>query len=411
MKTVFKRLAGFTGFPLLALIAPFLLLPIISRLLGDGGWANYTAGQAIGTLGAIGVLFGWGVLGPVRIAKAADDVERQRIYRISLHTRLSVIAIALPVVVIATLLITSDDYRLESVLMAVGGVLVGLSPNWYCIGVGRPMLMGKYDAIPRLIVSLAAVPVLLATGWVWFYPVTLIAVSLGSVWAFSRMVLRGSEHERFSPRRVLSELRFLLPTALIDFTGNSYGSTPVPISTATLAPANASTFSSAERLYRISIMAVTALGDAFQGWVLEPTATSPIKRHFAAIIAHTALGLVGGTLIAILGPWVTGFVFGEAVAATYPQSLYFGMALFFISATTPLIRNIMIPAARFRQVFVATVVAAVIGLALMISLGIAGSSAGIAAGLAASEMLIFAVLLPSAIIELRKVARTQRPAD
>ncbi|MBS3182042.1 polysaccharide biosynthesis protein [Leucobacter manosquensis] len=409
MKTVLKRLAGFTGFPLLALIAPFLLLPIISRILGDGGWANYTAGQAIGTLGAIGVLFGWGVLGPVRIAKATGAAERQRIYRVSLHTRLSIIGLVLPAAVIATLLVTSEAYRLESILMAVGGVLVGLSPNWFCIGVGRPMLMGKYDAIPRLIVSLAAVPVLLATGWVWFYPVTLIAVSIGSVWAFTRMVLRGSERERYSLRLVRSELRSLMPTALIDFTGNSYGSTPVPISTATLRPADASSFSSAERLYRISIMAVTALGDAFQGWVLEPAATSPIRRHLAAITAHSALGLVGGTLIAILGPSVTGFVFGEAVAATHAQSFFFGVSLFFISATTPLIRNIMIPAARFRQVFVATVVAAVIGLALMISLGIAGSSAGIAAGLAASEFLIFAVLLPPAIVELRKVARTQPP--
>ncbi|MFT4233157.1 MAG: polysaccharide biosynthesis protein [Leucobacter sp.] len=411
MKTVLKRLAGFTGFPVLSLIAPFLILPIISRTVGDAGWANYSAGQSVGALAGIGVLFGWGVLGPVRVATAADDDARQRIYREGLYTRLVTFAVVGPGSVVVTLLITSEAYRLESVLMTLSGVLVGLGPNWYCIGLGRPFLMGKYDAIPRIAVSFAAIPVIWATGWVWVYPSVLIVVSLGSTFFFSRMVLRGSRREPFSLWNVLQSLRSLLPTALIDFTGNSYGSTPVPIATATLPPTGASTFSSAERLYRISIMSVTALGDAFQGWVLEPHAANPLRRHLAAIVSHAALGLVGGGLIALLGPWVTGFVFGESVAATRAQSAFFGLSLFFISTTTPFIRNIMIPAGRFRQVFIATAVAAVGGLALMISLGIAGSSAGIAAGLAASEFLIFAVLLPQALARLREVARAEPAAD
>lgn len=407
MKTVLKRLLGFTGFPVLSLIAPFLILPIISRTVGDAGWANYSAGQSIGVLAAIAVLFGWGVLGPVRVAKAVDEVERQRIYRESLHTRFLVAVVVTPIAVSATLLVTTESYQFESVLMTLSGLLVGLGPNWFCIGLGKPMLMGKYDAIPRLIVSFAAIPVIWATGWVWLYPVVLMLVSLGSIFFFTRMVLRGATPLPFSLRHTLGLLRQQLPTALIDLTGNSYGSTPVPIATATLSAAAASSFSSAERLYRMSIMSVTALGDAFQGWVLEPQATSRIKRHFAAILAHTVLGLLGGAAIACFAPAVTGFVFGADVAATFAQSLFFGLSLFFISATTPLIRNVMIPAGKYRQVFVATAVAAVGGLATMISFGIAGSSAGIAGGLAASEMLIFLILLPSAILHLRAIAQEQ----
>lgn len=402
MKTVLKRLLGFTGFPLLSLIAPFLILPIVSR---TAGWANYSAGQSIGVLAAIAVLFGWGVLGPVRVAKAQDEIERQRIYRESLHTRFLVAAVVAPVAIAATVLITTEFYRFEAVLMTLSGLLVGLGPNWFCIGLGKPMLMGKYDAIPRLIASFAAIPVILLTDWVWIYPVVLILVSVGSIFFFTRMVLRGAPPAQFSLRGTLALLRQLLPTALIDFTGNSYGSTPVPIATATLPFASAGSFTSAERLYRISIMSVTALGDAFQGWVLEPGATSRIKRHFAAITAHTALGVFGGAAIALFAPAVTGFVLGADVAATFTQSLFFGISLFFISVTTPLIRNVMIPAGKFQQVFVATAVAAVSGLGIMISFGFAGSSAGIAAGLAASEALIFLVLLPSAILHLREAAK------
>lgn len=405
MKTVLKRLLGFTGFPLLSLIAPFLILPIITRTVDSAGWANYSAGQAIGVLAAIGVLFGWGVLGPVRIAKATEHAERQRIYRESLHTRFLVSAVVGPLSIAVTLLVTTDSYKFEAVLMTLSGLLVGLGPNWFCIGLGKPLLMGKYDAIPRLIASFAAIPVIWATSWVWLYPVVLMVVSIGSIFFFTRMVLRGAPRERFSLPQTLAQLRHLLPTALIDLTGNSYGSTPVPIAAATLSPASAGSFTSAERLYRISIMSVTVLGDAFQGWVLEPHATSRLKRHLAAIIAHTALGLFGGAAIALFAPAVTGFVFDSDVAATSPQSLFFGLSLFFISVTTPLIRNVLIPAGKYRQVFIATAAAALGGLAIMISFGIAGSSAGIAAGLAASEMVIFFVLLPSAIIHLREVAR------
>lgn len=407
MKTVLKRLLGFTGFPLLSMIAPFMILPLITRTVGDAGWANYSAGQSIGVLAAISVLFGWGVLGPVRVAKATGEAERQSIYRESLHTRFLVAALVAPLAVTATLVVTSASFQFESVLMTLSGLLVGLGPNWFCIGLGKPLLMGKYDAIPRTVVSLAAIPVIWATEWVWLYPVLLMLVSVGSVFFFTRMVLRGALPHRFSLIGTFRLLRHLLPTALIDFTGNSYGSTPVPIATATLSGAAAGSFSSAEKLYRMSIMSVTVLGDAFQGWVLETHVTSRIRRHFAAILAHTMLGLLGGAAIAWLAPAVTGFVFGADVAATFAQSLFFGLSLLFISVTTPLIRNVMIPAGKYRQVFVATVVAAVGGLATMITFGVAGSSAGIAAGLAASEMLIFFALLPSATIHLRSIAKSQ----
>lgn len=386
------------------MIAPFLILPIVSRTVGDAGWANYSAGQSIGVLGAIGILFGWGVLGPVRIATAATDSDRQQIYRESLHTRGLVALVAAPVALVSTFLVTSADFKLEAMLMTLAGLLVGMGPNWYCIGIGKPLLMGTYDAIPRMVVSLAAIPVIWTTGWVWIYPVVLILVSVVSISLFSRMVLKNAEAERFAFVKTIASLRYMLPTALIDFTGNSYGSTPVPIATATLSAESASSFSSAERLYRISIMSVTALGDAFQGWVLEPHATSRVQRHLAAITAHALLGIVGGGAIALLAPLVTSIVFGAEVAATPTQSLYFGLSLFFISTTTPLIRNIMIPAGRYRQVFVATAIAAVGGLSVMILSGSAGSSAGIAAGLAASELLIFTVLLPTSILQLRRLA-------
>ena len=76
MRSLMLRLAGFTGAPILSALAPFIILPVISRIVGPEGWANFSAGQSIGILGMVGVLFGWGVVGPVRVARATSLQER-----------------------------------------------------------------------------------------------------------------------------------------------------------------------------------------------------------------------------------------------------------------------------------------------------------------------------------------------
>jgi len=70
MTTVLRRLTGFTLLPLLSLVTPFLLMPVIARVAGGGGWSSVVAGQAVGTFGATVVFWGWNVVGPVQAARA-----------------------------------------------------------------------------------------------------------------------------------------------------------------------------------------------------------------------------------------------------------------------------------------------------------------------------------------------------
>ncbi|MDY0908993.1 polysaccharide biosynthesis protein [Microbacterium sp. CFBP9034] len=405
MRSLMLRLAGFTGAPILSALAPFIILPVVSRVVGDDGWANFSAGQSIGILGMVGVLFGWGIVGPVRVARATDVRERALILHESIRSRLVTSLIAVPVAAVATYLVCGPSYRWESVFVAVAMTLGGLTPAWFCIGQGNPRGLMWFDALPKLAASLLALPLVGLTGQVAWYPALLLAFTLPAFAIHARLTAHGDALGDARPRGLLTVLRTLVPTATIDATANAYGSTAIPIATAGLAASEASSFASADRAYRVAVMAVIACGNAFQAWVLDPADPDPLRRHRIAIVAHAGLGLVGGAALALLGPWATGLLFGEAVAAEPVPCLLFGVAFFFLSATTPLIRNVLIPAQRYRYVFIATLAAAAVGIVTMITGSSLGSPSIVALGVAASEATSFAVLVGPGIGMLIALAR------
>lgn len=409
MRSLILRLAGFTGAPILSALAPFIILPLVSRIVGAEGWANFSAGQSIGILGMVGVLFGWSVMGPVRVARAQDSTERAVILHESLRSRVVTATVAIPLAGVATWCVSSDAYRAESVAVAIAMTVGGFTPAWFCIGEGNPRGVMIFDALPKLAASLLALPLIAATGAVMWYPVLLLAVTVPAFALHARRAAHSDLRRDAELRPVRSVLRTLVPTAAIDAAGNAYGSTAIPIATAGLPPTEASAFASADRAYRIALMAVIALGNAFQAWVLTPAADDPARRQRLALVSHVVLGIVGGLGIALLGPLLTGVLFGSAVAAQPIPSLFYGIAFFFLSSTTPLSRNILIPAHRFRIVFAATIASAAVGITTMVIGATAGSASVVAMGVAAAEGTSFILLLVPARRAFPAVIAAARP--
>lgn len=390
------RLGGFLGVPLLSAIAPFIVLPFVSRIAGPTGWGAIVAAQAIGTFGAIAVTFGWGIFGPPAVAQVSDEHVRQRVYRDSLVVRGITLAVVLPMCLLVTWAVIGTDHLRDSLLMAGSLVVTGMLPSWYCIGIGKPALMARYDVLPRLGAALASLPLMWWLDTIWPYPVLTTLALVVSTFLFSERVLRGYVPD-LGRRSVWSLMRQTIATAGIDAAGNAYGSTPVPISTATLPAASASAFGSADKLYRLGLsIVVTSLGNAFQGWVLAPDATDPRRRQTLAITTHAGTGVIGLLFLGVLGPWVTGLLFGADVAATRPAAVWYGIAFLFISLSTPLIRNLLIPAGRGRYVLAMTVATSVVGLAVMSWGAVRRDGTMIAMGLATSEVLLTALLAPAA---------------
>ncbi|MGN6126009.1 MAG: polysaccharide biosynthesis protein, partial [Humibacter sp.] len=365
----------------------------ISRVVGADGWANFSAGQAVGILGMVGVLFGWGVVGPVQVARSTTAHERAVILGESLRSRALTSLIAVPAAGLVTFFVSGTDHRPDAVLVAIAMALGGLTPAWFCIGEGNPRALLLFDALPKLAASAVALPAILMTGQIIWYPILLIALTLPTFAVHAILVRTGHEPTAVPSRGVARVLASLVPTAAIDAAGNAYGSTPIPIATAGLSPVDASSFASADRVYRVGLLAVIAVGNAFQAWVLDPAADDTRRRHGIAFAALGGLGAAGGVGIALLGPWATSLLFGADVAADPADSALFGLAFLFISCATPLVRNILIPSGRYRLVLTATIVSASVGVSTMLVGAAADSSAVIALGIAAAEAVSFGILV------------------
>lgn len=398
--TVARRLAGFTGWPLLSLVTPLLATPIIARYAGES-WSSIVTAMSIGTLGMSVTTWGWSYLGPARVAQAPANA-RPEIYAESIRSRLLMSIFVLPLVIAITFLLAAPNMRLPAVLVACAYTIGGMSPQWYCIGIGKPTLLGLYDTLPRVMGTLISVPLMWWSRSILPYPALLIAATAFSVWLFSRRIFKNEAGgslppERKSWREAWASIRSMTSVAGTNLIGVAYAYAPVPLATALLSSTVSSQFASGDQLYRYALFAVTALGNALQGWTLEIEGVAGLRRQKAAIGMHVALAVLGGIAIALLGPWASGILFGEPVATSSAIAIWYGVAFLFISMTTPLLRNLLIPNDGQRLALSATAISAVMGIIVMAIFAAAGNAAGISAGMALSEAIILMIILIPAI--------------
>ncbi|TLM75951.1 polysaccharide biosynthesis protein [Pseudarthrobacter sp. NamB4] len=404
MKAVLLRLAGFTGLPLLSLVTPFLLVPIVARVAGEGGWSSIASGQAIGVFGGAVIAWGWNTLGPVRIAQNPAPQHRAEVYRESLRTRLVLSAVVFPFVFALAWQLAAPEHRLDAASMSLTTAVAGLSPAWYCIGAGKPALLAMFDTLPRVAATLIAVPVILLTTKIWLYGVILLAAVVVSLVVFQKIAMPESGRTFTSWNGTFRQLRQQFGPAAISLSGTTYAATPVPIGQAFISSTVMAGFSSADTVYRFGLFSVMALGNTFQGWTLEAQDASPTRRHVAAIASHFALGLMGAVFLAALGPLATDIIFGSVNRASQAACAFYGLSFLFISASTPFIRNLLLPQGRQRLILVWTLISAVAGVTLMFLAATRGWADGIALAMAISEAILFLGLL---IPGLRRLSTSQ----
>lgn len=288
---------------------------------------------------------------------------------------------------------------------AVG--LAGLSPAWFCIGVGQPRLLALYDTVPRFVATAAAAPLLLLSHQLWHYTALLTVATVLSLIVFHRRYSPGGQWLPLNLRESLGELKGQAKTAGISLAGNAYASTPAPIATATTAPQASGSLATADTLYRFGLFTVVALGNAFQSWTIERGAANPVRRQLTAIWAHAGLGVLGALILTLVGPIASSLLFAGRMQASMELCAYYGLAFVFLSASTPFIRNLLIPAGRQSQVLRWTLISAILGVAAMIWAGANGNAPGIALGMALSEAVLFVALLIPGL----KLLREERASD
>lgn len=405
MKALVLRFGGFAALPLLSAIAPLLLLPIVSRVGGPDGWASVATAQALGSFGAVAVSFGWNIAGPPQVAKLGPGPKSRELYVRSFGSRIVVFVILTPILATVSGFLSAPAFMFDSIVMTIAMQFLGLSAGWYAIGLGQPRLMAVYEAFPKLAATVLSAVLLLFGFSIWTYPALLLIASAAGLLAFHRSqigLLWPTRSQRAGERA--SSLRAMVVPALVDLTGASYASTPLPVMSATSGLLMTSMFASADKIYRYGMFGISALANALQAWVLESGTQHPRKRQLSAICAHIVLGLLGLAFLVLAGPLATEILFGRAVAAAAPVCVWFGLAYFFLSVTTPLMRNLLLPNGRAPIILRATILSAVVGVPTMIVGGLIVDGVGVAFGLALSELLILICILPASLRQLRKCA-------
>lgn len=403
-----KRLAGFTVIPLVGTVAPLFLLPVAARVGGVDGWYSLSVGQAVGTFGSIVISYGWNVLGPALVATAESQSDRRKLWGESLRERLLLTAVVVPLCAVISGYLAGPGFETFTMAMAVAFSLGGLTPNWFFVGSGDPKSIAWFDMLPRLAATLLTALVIFLTQSLWSYPILWILASVVGLIAVQRSlghprIFRGSTW-----RGTLAGLRKRLGVALVDGLGGVYISAPVPLAGVTGTAAEAGVIASADKLYRFGLITVTTLGNTLQAWTLDPAAPNAIKRHVSAIAAHTVLGLVGMVALGIFGEFATSLLFGPAVKATSSSMWFYGGAFLAVSCSTPLIRNLLVPALKTRFVLAGTAIGALTGVIAMYTLGRAAGPDGVAAGFMLSEVVLLIIIGVPALRYLVALQHTNR---
>lgn len=400
-----RRFAGFTLVPLVGTLAPLLLLPIAARVGGIDGWYSLSVGQAVGTFGSIVISYGWNVLGPALVATASSGEARSAHWAESLRERLLLAVIVVPIAALISVFLATPEYMGFTVAMAVAFSLGGLTPNWYFIGSGDPTSIALFDMVPKLIATLLTAMIIFLTDSLWAYPALWILASLVGLLAAHRSVGYPPVFKGSQVSTTLRGLRKRLGVAMIDGLGGVYISAPVPIAGASGTIAGAGMIASADKLYRFGLIAVSTLGNTLQAWTLDPGAPDPRGRQQKAILAHIVLGVVGMCGLGVLGELATTLLFTSEAKATSEAMWYYGVAFLAVSSSTPLIRNLLVPAFKTRFVLAGTAVGALAGVVAMFLLGKTYGANGVAAGFMLSEIALLLIIIPPAVSQLRSLTR------
>jgi O-antigen/teichoic acid export membrane protein len=398
-----RRILSFAGLPFLALLTPFLFLPVLARLAGLDAWLAIAVGQSVGGFAGLVVSLGFNTVGPTAVARATPD-ERPELLRRSLAPRALLFLPAGAAAAVVAVLIAPSSHALEAALMAIALALFGVSPSWFMVGLGRPALIVVVDILPRLLATLAAAGLLVVTGSVVWYPVLLIVATLGSGLGYAARVVGGRGLATVRRGEVAGTIREHRSAVAIELSGGAYNALAVAFVGAVASPAQAAAYVSGDKLYRVGQYSASALGNALQGWVVEAGAAAFGRRVRLALTAHAVLGLAGFAGFALLGAPLSGWLFGAEVAIDELTALGFGVAAFNIVLGTGIGRVVLIALGARRRFLASVLVGAAVGVPSILLLASAFGAAGGAWGLALGESASVLTQATFAVIAWRRRA-------
>ncbi|MGV0720491.1 hypothetical protein ABQF17_07290 [Mycolicibacterium elephantis] len=365
--------------------ASLIAIPAMIAASGKAAWGMIALGQVIGAIGAIAVGYGWGWFGPARIARYSATGRRTE-YIESIVTRA---ALTLPVSAVAAVIAYSlaPTMPLFAVAGAISATSVGLTANWYFIGLARPFTMLVLDTFPRAAGTAAGVLLMYEghsaiLGPLGMFFGMLAAFVLSTIWILWDTKRNGAEPCRTRPiLDILMLNRAGVASALCFAT---YNAAPLAI-VSLVAPGVQPAFALVNRI-DVQIHAASApVIMVLQGWVPRGAESTRVRRADIALVSACTLAVVLAVATIILAPYLVDWLGSEQVSVSTEVVLLMSICVSVTLFKSALERAALATFDELRIVAIALAIGSLVGLPLVgvgaIQLGTAGALVGVLAGL------------------------------
>ncbi|MFD6054806.1 hypothetical protein [Agromyces sp. NPDC060279] len=403
-KSTAARFAGGYGLSVvLSGIVSLAVIPTVIIAAGDAAWAAIAVAQAVAGFAAVFAVYGWGVVGPTRVAEL-DRAGRGTYFADSLLSRLWLAAVIVPAaVVIAVVLV--PDAQLLAALTVAAGTLVGLGAGWFFVGEASPLRFLLLDTMPRLLGTIAGAVVLGFTGnAIWFAGLQLVGVVIAAI-ASSWNIMRRYPAGPFtlSPARAVRNLAGQAAPVTMSATSSVYLNVPIVLVELFIPQATA-VYALAERIVRLALYATRPIVQVAQGWVPTGDPVRTAQRARTVTLVALALGALGGLCYALAGPWIGSVLSGGSLEITSALAIPMAINLFAILASQLTGFACLTALGLERVLASSTVAGAIVGTVCMIPLMLLLGVPGVAWGLAAAELCVLGLQLLRLAPRLRSSA-------
>lgn len=302
-----RRVLGFAAMPALSLVTSVAVLPAVSHNFGADGWLGIAFGQSVGAAVAAVASLHWAVEGAHEIA--AHPEHRAAVQRHSVRQRLLALALLTPLTVGITVWLSPGDL-VAATAMALAASAGCMTQSWLFAGMGDPGRLVLFEGAPRLAANVLSIGFLLATPFLWIYPLLLLLGTATTLLVTDRFVRRLPDQVPTLPRRVSRGSIALATSAQVSNAVYVYLLGPL---ISVIAPALYPVFAAGDRIAKIVLNGLAAVPAAFQSWVGGGEPAQRRQRARQASLLFAVLALLTGVVTGAAMPLVGRYVFAGTV--------------------------------------------------------------------------------------------------
>jgi hypothetical protein len=404
MPVPLRRMGVFALMPLLSALSNVVLLPAVSSSFGQAGWTSVVLGQGIGAAASVVCSLQWPTEGPALVARAAEP-ERTAIMRASMRSRTATLLGCVPVILLLIWVVQPADL-LVCALSAISATLIGLSPAWFLVGIGRPGRLVWLEGVPRLVGNLVSFGLILGGAPLWTYPATMVATAAVTA-VLSWLLLSGglrSGEPAWTNAQNRRSLGFATLARTLD-AGYSFIAGPI---VAVLAPAAYPVFGACDRLAKVALGGLAVVPQGAAGWVSEPAAAEERMRRVRLVsVSLLPLALAIFVFLTVATPFLVHVLFAGTVAVGFLTSALTGAIVSAAFLGQALFMTGLAPTGNAARGYRYLVVGFAVGLPALIVGTLAGGVVGAQLGYLAAAATLVALSLK----RIRRAIPRRRQAD